>query len=455
MNNSSVSYQSGSFRDPSGFVFEENNKLYRKINPSYVGVYNLLKEKGVFDLLQNKGWLINHKEITIDEHNFVIEPERIPFVSYPYEWSFEQLKDTALLTLKIQYELLKHDFVLKDASAFNIQFWGCKPIFIDTTSFEVYQEGLPWTAYKQFCEHFLAPLLLMKYTDAKIRQLWLLNIDGIPLVLASNLLPSSTYFSQLSSIHIHAHARSAKKAEKKNGQPFLVKTLSKNNLLKLIEHLYDGIASLTIKSSSHWNSYYQSCSYSETTLSEKLNFLKEHISTQSEGFLLDVGCNEGYFSKALSDRSIYTIAFDSDDDVINSMYVDLRKQQTSILPLVMDITNPTPSIGWKNTERESFLARIGTNNITLALALIHHLRIFHNIPLAEIVRFFASISQQLILEFVPKDDIQAQRLLQNKEDVYDDYTIENFEALISELFQIRAKKQLSQSKRVMYNLIRK
>ncbi len=454
MNNTSGLYHFGSFRDPSGFIFKENKNIYRKINPSYLGVYKLLKEKNVFNLLQKKGWLIYHKEITTDEYNFVIEPEYIPFVSYPYEWSFEQLKDAALLTLKIQYELLKHNFVLKDASAFNIQFWGCKPIFIDTTSFEIYQDGQPWAAYKQFCEHFLASLLLMKYTDVKISQLWLSNIDGIPLPLASKLLPLSTYWGSLSAMHIHAHARSTKKNEKFTGT-FFSASLSKNKLLKLIEHVYDGIASLTVKTSSHWSNYYQSCTYSETTLIEKLNFLKNHISIQSEGFLIDIGCNEGYFSKSLSDKNIYTIAFDSDHDVINSMYVDLKKQQTNILPLIVDITNPTPSIGWKNVERQSFLARIGNNNITLALALIHHLRIFNNIPLADIVHFLASISQQLIVEFVPKDDIQAQKLLKHKQDVYDDYTVDNFEALIREVFQIYDKKRLNQTKRIIYNLIRK
>ncbi len=186
-----------SFRDPSGFLFSRNGALYRQINRVYADDYDHLISSGLYDQLVKSGLLIPHREVS-EKPVYpelavkVIQPELVPFISYPYEWSFSQLKDAALATLAIQKRSIKAGMSLKDASAYNIQFINGKPTLIDTLSFEIYKEGKPWDAYRQFCQHFLAPLALMARVDVRLGQLLRVFIDGIPLDLASRLLPAST-----------------------------------------------------------------------------------------------------------------------------------------------------------------------------------------------------------------------------------------------------------------------
>ena len=207
-----------SFRDPSGFLFFQEDILYRQVNLVYQENFNRLVESGLYDHLVNSGKLISHKETELpppepETAYKVIQPEQLSFISYPYEWSFSQLKDAALLTLDIQKRALQHGMTLKDSSAYNIQFppEDAKPVLIDTLSFEVYQEGSPWVAYRQFCQHFLAPLALMCFTDERLSQLLRVYIDGISLDLAGSLLPRRTKFNFGLLTHIHLHAAAQKR----------------------------------------------------------------------------------------------------------------------------------------------------------------------------------------------------------------------------------------------------
>ena len=205
-----------SFRDPSGFLFTRDGVLYRQVNQVYAEDYRKLMDSGLYAKLVKAGLLIPHTEVDIEPANKklafkVLCPEYVPFISYPYEWSFGQLKDAALATLSIQKRALKAGMVLKDASAYNIQFQRGKPTLIDTLSFEIYQEGEPWVAYRQFCQHFLAPLALMAYQDVRLSQLLRVYIDGIPLDLASELLPARTRWNLGLATHIHLHARAQKR----------------------------------------------------------------------------------------------------------------------------------------------------------------------------------------------------------------------------------------------------
>src|SRR6185436_4959816 len=186
---------SASFRDPSGFLFSRGGILYRQVNRAYQKEYARLMESGLYEKLVKAGLLIPHVEVDqppaveVDALK-VIQPDRVPFISYPYEWSFGQLKSAALATLSIQKRALKMGMSLKDASAYNIQFVHGKATLIDTLSFEVYEEGEPWVAYRQFCQHFLAPLALMALKDVRLNQLLRVYIDGVPLDLVSELLPT-------------------------------------------------------------------------------------------------------------------------------------------------------------------------------------------------------------------------------------------------------------------------
>ena len=187
---------SSSFRDPSGFLFVEDGSLYRQVNQVYRENYDHLIESGLYDALVSKGLLIPHKEASsdlarTDDAYKVLKPQPVPFISYPYEWCFSQLKDAALLTLQVQKTAIDFGATLKDASAYNVQFVGPKPVLIDTLSFEKYTEGQAWVPYRQFCQHFLAPLALMSCTDVRLSQLSRTYIDGVPWIWQASYSPSA------------------------------------------------------------------------------------------------------------------------------------------------------------------------------------------------------------------------------------------------------------------------
>ena len=263
----------GSFRDPSGFVYIQNGILYRQINDVYRNNYEQLMESGLYEKLVSANLLIGHKEIEIDyRHNDkaykIIKPDVIDFISYPYEWCFSQLKDAALLTLQIQKIALNYGMILKDSSAYNIQFHNNKPVFIDTLSFENYQDGMPWSAYKQFCQHFLAPLALSAYKDIRLNQLLKLYLDGIPLDLASALLPLKANFNYHILIHIHLHSKAQKKfSHKKINRSDKINRLS---LLGLIDSLETAVKKMTWNShGTNWAGYYDNTSYSSGSFDHK------------------------------------------------------------------------------------------------------------------------------------------------------------------------------------------
>ncbi|MFH1827327.1 MAG: SAM-dependent methyltransferase, partial [bacterium] len=218
-----ISFEESSFRDPSGSVFYKGDKVYRQVNKSYKSDFDLFISSGLKKSLEKSGLILSSKAIetkNLKSNNTykVLEVQKIPYISYPYEWSFSQLKDVALLTLQIQKQALEHGMSLKDASSYNVQFFKGKPVFIDILSFEKYIDGKPWIAYKQFCQHFLAPLALMAYKDIRLNQLFKIYLDGIPLDLTSKLLPKKTWLNLSFLIHLHVHAKSqtmyADKADK-------------------------------------------------------------------------------------------------------------------------------------------------------------------------------------------------------------------------------------------------
>ena len=263
-----MSPENASFRDPSGFVFRSNGLLFRRINKSYAENYDFLRESGLYELLSTSGALVKH--IELDEPRFddaefykTIQPREIPFISYPYEWSFSQLKDAALLTLDIQLSALEHGMTLKDASAYNIQFEHGQPVLIDTLSFEKYTAGTPWVAYRQFCQHFLAPLALIAKSDVNLSQLSRVFIDGVPLELASRVLPASSWFKWGLVGHLHLHAKAQKAYADTQARKSSGNTVSRKALIGLIESLRSAVVSLKWKPrGTEWGDYYQKTTYS-------------------------------------------------------------------------------------------------------------------------------------------------------------------------------------------------
>jgi ribosomal protein L11 methylase PrmA len=449
-----------SFRDPAGFVFHNQGTIYRQINNAGKDCYDLLLSSGLYDVLKKSGLLISHEEASVDALDSalaykIIRPEPVPFISYPWEWSFSQLKDAALATLQVQKIAIKHGMSLKDCSAFNIQFIASKPVFIDTLSFEPYQEGMPWVAYRQFCQHFLAPLALMSKCDIRLQQLWRANIDGIPLDMASRLLPLRTWlnFSLLTHLHLHAGSQSyfADKAPASSSSPATSK-VSRNALLGIIDSLESGIRSQNYyPRGTEWGDYYANTNYTDASAEHKKTLVEEYFNKiGSQHLVWDLGANTGVFSQIAARHSDVVVAFDIDPAAVEKNYLQSRDQQASnILPLLLDITNPSPPIGWENAERMSLLQR-GPADTVMALALIHHLAISNNLPLSHIASFFGKICRYLIIEFVLKSDSQVQKLLASRPDIFPDYCEAGFELAFTKFFDLVGSEKILESQRRLY-----
>jgi len=443
-----------SFRDPSGFLFKNQDGLFRQINDLYRQSYDLLMSSGLYTDLIKSGLLIPHEEMKqapiLPEISYkVIQPEQIFFISYPYEWSFSQLKDAALSTLEIQKLALSHGMSLKDSSAYNIQFHLGKPTLIDTLSFEIYQEGHPWVAYRQFCQHFLAPLSLMVYKDVRLSQLLRIYIDGIPLDLASALLPSRTRFNFLLLIHIHLHASSQSRFADKPVDTS--RQVSKTGLLGLIDSLETAIKKLKWSpKGTEWSDYYDKHNYSPVGLEEKKRVLSNYLDIIQPKNVWDLGANVGAYSRVASERGIETLAFDFDPGAVEQAYLMCKSERgKNLLPLCLDLTNPSPSIGWQNQERMSLLER-GPADTIIALALIHHLAISNNVPLDRLAHFFHQLGRWLIIEFVPKTDSQVQRLLSTRVDIFPTYTRKEFERVFANYFILHQSHEIQDSERILY-----
>jgi hypothetical protein len=445
----------GSFRDPSGFLFRRDGLLLRQVNAVYQENYSTLINSGLFKSLTGNAWLIPHKEVEIEAAQpltafKVIQPEVVEFISYPYEWCFSQLKNAALLTLKIQKKALDYGMSLKDCSAYNIQFHHGQPALIDTLSFEKYQEGRPWVAYKQFCQHFLAPLALMSYKDVRLNQLLRIYIDGVPLDLASALLPFRTHVNLSILSHIHLNALSQKRfAEKKVGRERL--RVSRLNLLGLIDSLESTIKQLKWQpGGTEWADYYEKTNYSAIAFEHKNQIIADFLDSTKPKTVLDLGANTGIFSRIASKKGIFTISCDIDPAAVEKHYLYCVKNgETQILPLVMDLTNPSQGIGWHNRERMSLVER-GPADTVMALALVHHLAISNNVPLVKIAAFLSDLGRSLIIEFVPKTDSQVQRLLATREDIFTCYNQVNFEDAFKSYFNILDCIKIKDSERTMF-----
>jgi len=318
---------SGSFRDTSGFIFTRDGVIYRQVNQVYRGHYDLLMTSGLYAELTNAGLLVPHEEGDVSlgksaEAYKVLRPEPVKFTSYPYEWCFSQLKDAALTTLEIQKRALKSGMTLKDASAYNIQFVKGKPVLIDTLSFEKYVEGKPWVAYRQFCQHFLAPLALMSYKDVRLNQLFRVYIDGVPLDMASSLLPMRSRLNLPVLLNIHMHAASQKRyADKPVSKGTLGKRMSRTSFLGLVDSLESCIRGLVWRPrGTEWAEYYQDDSYTPEALEHKKRIVGDFLDKAKPNAVWDLGGNIGVFSRLASGRGIDTVSFDIDPACVEINY---------------------------------------------------------------------------------------------------------------------------------------
>jgi hypothetical protein len=444
-----------SFRDPSGFVFSRDGAIYRQVNKVYKDHYECLIESGLYQSLSDSGLMVSHQEVGLeyaqtDDAYKVLRMQTIPFISYPYEWCFSQLKDAAFTSLKVQKTAFEHGMTLKDSSAYNIQFFHGKPVFIDTFSFERWKEGQLWTPYKQFCQHFLAPLALMSKRDVRLNQLFKIYIDGIPLDLASSLLSFRTCFQFSLLTHIHLHAWTQKRFANKTVSRREPK-ISRLSFMGLIDNLETAVKKLKWhRAGTEWGDYYDYTNYSSQAMDHKRKLVAEFMDEIEPAVVWDLGANTGVFSTIAAERGIRTMAFDIDPAAVEIGYRRCKEnRQENIMPLLLDLTNPSPGIGWANRERDSLLDR-RSNAVVFALALIHHLAISNNIPLTKIAEFLSDICSFLIIEFVPKSDSQVKKLLCTREDVFPDYTLETFEKVFLDYFKILKSVNVSGTERTLF-----
>ena len=453
-----------SFRDPSGFVFRQDGSIYRQVNKDYAVEYDFLMSSGLYDTLVKNNWLIEHKEASqgikppaaMALRYKIIEPKLVPYVSYPYEWCFSQLKDAALLTLAIQEAALNHDMTLKDASAYNVQFVGSAPVFIDTLSFERYQVGKPWNAYRQFCQHFLGPLALMAYRDVRLRHLLRSFIDGLPLDFVSELLPRRTFVKYSFLTHLHLHASSQKRHEDDGrSQRLKNKTvaMSKSMQLALVASLRSAINKCRMPNvKTEWGDYYEDTNYTIESMSAKETLVNSFVNkyVNANETIHDVGSNTGRFSRIVSGSGRYVVSHDIDELAVERNYqINKENNIENVLPLVLDLNNPSPGLGWALEERDSLRQRID-GDVILALALIHHIVISNNVPMNSLATFFRDIASKLIIEFVPKEDSQVMRLLATREDIFPDYDLEHFESVFARYFRVLEKKKIEDTERTLF-----
>lgn len=428
-----------SFRDPSGYLYRRDGVLLRQVQERYRPHYEQLMASGLYAALVAEGLLVPHEERPFAEADgagaaFVLRPEALPFISLPYEWCFAQRQAAALLTLRVAELALAHGMTLKDASAFNVQFRGVQPVLIDTLSFERYVEGTPWVAYRQFCQHFLAPLVLQARIDVRLAGLLRQYLDGIPLDLASALLPRRSWLNPSLAMHIHLHAKSiarhaateGARAGSRRGTGSVTPTVarvSRTGLEGLLASLRSAISGLSWQAGTEWGSYEETHNYDAAGRASKHGLVAEFVRAASATRVIDLGANAGEYSRVARDAGAsLVVAADGDPMAVERGFRRLQAQgEAGVYPLLVDLTNPAPAQGWNHGEWPSLAAR-GPFDAVLALALVHHLAIGNNVPLPGVAQMLATLGRHVIIEWVPKPDPQVQRLLSAREDIFDGYT---------------------------------
>ena len=429
------------------------------MNPVFAEQYDLLMSSGLYATLVERNLLLTHDEVdeqpaTPPAHR-ILRPELIAFVSYPYEWCFGQLKDAALATLEIQTLAMEHGMSLRDASAFNVQFRDGRPVLIDTLSFERLDAGEPWVAYRQFCQHFLAPLALVAYRDARLQRLTQLHLDGIPLDLAAGLLPKRAGLKPSLGMHLFAHARSQRRHSADGATERAARRrggFNERAFAGVIGSLRSAISDLSWSpDDSAWTGYYDEApSYSPAASEHKQALVESFVDQARPQSVWDLGGNTGAFARIASARGTPTVCFDADPGCVERNYAAIAaERETNLLPLVMDLSNPSPGVGVANRERSS-LAERGPADMALALALVHHLAIGNNVPLDLLADDLRGLCTWLAIEFVPKTDPQVESMLALREDVFDDYTRKGFEDAFGRRFTVERAEEIRDSERVLY-----
>lgn len=422
--------------------------------------FDFVRNSGLIDTLVDANKLVAESSVDasiLGKHGAqadrVIEHPRLPFISYPYEWSFSALKAAALLHLDIQQAALQKDVTMTDATAFNVQFIGHKPIFIDSLSFRRYQDGEFWAGHRQFCEQFINPLLLQSIAGISHNAWYRGELEGISAENLCKVLPwrSRLSWNILTNVFLQARLQNT-------GDPTEAVAKAKSKKLprigyeQILHSLRKWISGMEVKvdSKSTWQNYAVDNSYADEEAAKKRKFIAEFTTEVSPGLILDIGCNTGdYSAVALENGAGLAIGFDFDPGALDFGFRRAQEESLNFLPLHLDAANPSPSQGWLQAERQGFRER-AKGDAVMGLALIHHLAIAKNLPLPEVIQFLVDMAPQGVIEFVPKSDPMVQRLLQMREDIFDDYDQATFEEILSRHARTMKSESVSTSGRTLY-----
>lgn len=460
MNN--ITINQASFRDPDGFVFESNGIVYRAIHKNYTETFNEIIATGLFERLIKEELLLPftiERDITfnIPDHTIIIKPYQLKHTTYPYEWPLNQFIDAALCTLKIQEICIAYGFHLKDATPFNIQFIEGKLKLIDTLSFCRPNNHL-WEGYKQYCESFFAPLLLMTKIEKDLVRIFQIYPNGLPLQLVSKILPHRSWLNMSILFHIHLHAHSQKlhhRGEKKMSQDSSLK-FNQHQDIGLVSSLQSGIRAINKGNSVfNWADYYQSDAVNPKYLENKISIISNILSNTKPNLVLDIGTNTGVFAKIASNYAETVVALDRDPVSINHLYSLIKKEQIrNIIPMVMDILNPSPSLGWMNKERSSFFERVNPDLVML-LGISHHLLAQANINFTKLLELCLITKKYLILEYIPPEDPNYRNLFVSRQNQFEWYTKESLILNLQNKFNVIDIKQVDPTNRSIIFLEKK
>lgn len=459
--------EKGSFRDRNNQVFLSGDHVYRGISDQALTNWRQLNKSAVYRKFNDLGYLVGTRQVDktdgakLDETEAgmwpaILEHDRIPFINYAYEWCFQMLKDAALLHLDLLEGALQENLILKDSSMFNIHFVGARPVFIDIPSFEVYEPGMPWVGFRQFCQHFLYPLMLQSYKNISMRS-WLRgNVEGITPHECNQLMSMRDLFRRgvFSLVYLQSKlvdsmgdAKTSILAEARDsefGKEIVLVNVRK--MRKIINGLEWRLAR------SEWSEYKQTHSYDAACFDAKCTFVQHVAAARHRSNAWDIGCNTGHFSRMLAQHTDYVVAMDIDELSIQRLYSELKLEGVSnILPLVFDLTNPSPRLGWRCEERLS-LADRQPPELILCLALVHHLVITGNVPLGHVLDWLASFKCEVVIEMLTKEDPMVKKLLLNRVDQYDEFTMEGFERIAARYFRTVDKLEVMADKRFLYHL---
>ena len=456
-------FDPGSFRDWDSRVFLRDGRVFRALSPDGLADWEAVAGSRLFGEAIAEGKIVRTERIEdaavpeglVHGSAAVLEHERVPFVSYPYEWPFSMLRDAALLQLELLRRGLEEDLILKDSTPYNVQFRGAKPVFVDVGSFERFHPGEPWAAYRQFCLLFLNPLLLQAYKGISFRP-WLRgSLDGISPTDLRRVFSFRDLFRRGVLTHVALHARLERKHSesqrdvkgelKRAGFKKELVLANVRGLEKLVRRL-DWDPGRT-----EWNQYGATTSYTDADAVRKEGFVREVVHQRPRELVWDIGCNEGRHSRIAAENARFVVSMDADEAVVDRYYRELAAEgTTSILPLVQNVTDPSPGLGWRGLERKPLDAR-GRPDLALCLAVIHHVALSGNVPVPEYLSWLAGLGTELVIEFPTRDDPRVAALLARKrEGAHPDYDLEPFERALGERFEVDRREELAGGTRILY-----